>query len=81
MAQTDRVLKIMRILERSNQFQVIGEATNGGEAIKEVILKSPDNFTLPIAIRSYVGGVIGRPVFNLQMAASLLRPNFFGSGR
>ncbi len=37
-----------------------------------VILKSPDNFTLPIAIRSYVGGVIGRPVFNLQMAASVL---------
>jgi ABC-type glycerol-3-phosphate transport system permease component len=37
-----------------------------------VILKSPDNFTLPIAIRSYVGGVIGRPVFNLQMAASII---------
>lgn len=37
-----------------------------------VILKSPDNFTLPIAIRSYVGGVIGRPVFNLQMAASVI---------
>ncbi len=37
-----------------------------------VILKSPDNFTLPIAIRSYVGGVIGRPVFNLQMAASIV---------
>ncbi len=37
-----------------------------------VILKSPDNFTLPIAIRSYVGGVIGRPVFNLQTAASVI---------
>jgi ABC-type glycerol-3-phosphate transport system permease component len=37
-----------------------------------VILKSPDNFNLPIAIRSYVGGVIGRPVFNLQMAASII---------
>ncbi len=37
-----------------------------------VILKSPSNFTLPIAIRSYVGGVIGRPVFNLQMAASII---------
>ena len=37
-----------------------------------VILKSPDNFTLPIAIRSIVGGFVGRPVFNLQMAASII---------
>ncbi len=37
-----------------------------------VILKSPDNFTLPIMIRSIVSGVIGRPVFNLQMAASVI---------
>ena len=37
-----------------------------------VILKSPDNFTLPIAIRSMVGGVIGRPVYHLQMAASVI---------
>ena len=37
-----------------------------------VILKSPSNFTLPIAIRSIVGGLIGRPVFNLQMAASVI---------
>jgi ABC-type glycerol-3-phosphate transport system permease component len=37
-----------------------------------VILKSPSNFTLPIAIRSYVSSTIGRPVFNLQMAASVL---------
>jgi ABC-type glycerol-3-phosphate transport system permease component len=37
-----------------------------------VILKSPENFTLPIAIRSYVSGSIGRPVYNLQMAASII---------
>jgi ABC-type glycerol-3-phosphate transport system permease component len=37
-----------------------------------VILKSPENFTLPLAIRSMVGGVIGRPVYHLQMAASVL---------
>jgi len=37
-----------------------------------VILKSPENFTLPIAIRSYISGTIGRPVYNLQMAASIL---------
>lgn len=37
-----------------------------------VILKSPDNFTLPIAIRSMVGGVIGRPVYHLQMATSVI---------
>jgi ABC-type glycerol-3-phosphate transport system permease component len=37
-----------------------------------VILKSPLNFTLPIAIRSIVGGVIGRPVYNLQMAGSVI---------
>jgi ABC-type glycerol-3-phosphate transport system permease component len=37
-----------------------------------VILKSPDHFTLPIAIRSFVSGVIGRPVYNLQMAASVI---------
>jgi ABC-type glycerol-3-phosphate transport system permease component len=37
-----------------------------------VILKSPSNFTLPIAIRSMVGGVIGRPVYHLQMAASVI---------
>jgi ABC-type glycerol-3-phosphate transport system permease component len=37
-----------------------------------IILKSPENFTLPLAIRSMVGGVIGRPVYHLQMAASVL---------
>jgi ABC-type glycerol-3-phosphate transport system permease component len=37
-----------------------------------VILKSPQNFTLPIAINSYVAGTIGRPVYNLQMAASII---------
>ncbi len=37
-----------------------------------VILKSPENFTLPIAINSYVAGTIGRPVYNLQMAASII---------
>jgi ABC-type glycerol-3-phosphate transport system permease component len=37
-----------------------------------VILKSPENFTLPIAINSYVAGTIGRPVYNLQMAASIV---------
>jgi ABC-type glycerol-3-phosphate transport system permease component len=37
-----------------------------------VILKSPSHFTLPIAINSMVAGVIGRPIFNLQMAASVI---------
>lgn len=37
-----------------------------------VILKSPLNLTLPIAIRSIVAGVIGRPVYNLQMAGSVI---------
>jgi ABC-type glycerol-3-phosphate transport system permease component len=37
-----------------------------------VVLKSPENFTLPIAIRSMVAGVIGRPVYHLQMAASVI---------
>jgi ABC-type glycerol-3-phosphate transport system permease component len=37
-----------------------------------VILKSPTNFTLPIAIRSMVAGTIGRPVYHLQMAASVI---------
>lgn len=37
-----------------------------------IVLKSPENFTLPIAIRTMVGGVLGRPVYNLQMAASVL---------
>ena len=37
-----------------------------------VILKSPQHFTLPIAINSYVAGTIGRPVYNLQMAASIV---------
>ncbi len=37
-----------------------------------VILKSPEMFTLPIAIRSMVGGVIGRPIYHLQMAASVI---------
>jgi multiple sugar transport system permease protein len=27
---------------------------------------------LPIAINSYVAGTIGRPVYNLQMAASIV---------
>jgi two-component system chemotaxis response regulator CheB len=39
---------IIRILERSSLFQVIGEAANGGEAIKEVILKTPDVITLDL---------------------------------
>lgn len=37
-----------------------------------VILKSPQHFTLPIAINSYVASTIGRPVYNLQMAASII---------
>ncbi len=37
-----------------------------------IILKSPENFTLPLAIRSMIGGVIGRPVYHLQMAASVI---------
>jgi len=37
-----------------------------------VILKSPENFTLPIAIRTFIAGTIGRPVYNLQMAASVV---------
>ena len=37
-----------------------------------VILKSPDNFTLPLTIRSLISGGIGRPVYNLQMAGSVI---------
>ncbi|MBN1145751.1 MAG: carbohydrate ABC transporter permease [Anaerolineales bacterium] len=37
-----------------------------------VVLKSPSNHTLPIAIRSMISGVIGRPVYHLQMAASVI---------
>jgi ABC-type glycerol-3-phosphate transport system permease component len=37
-----------------------------------VILKSPLNLTLPIAIRSIIGSMIGRPVYNLQMAGSVI---------
>jgi len=37
-----------------------------------VILKSPEHFTLPLAIRTFIAGTIGRPVYNLQMAASVI---------
>jgi ABC-type glycerol-3-phosphate transport system permease component len=37
-----------------------------------VILKSPSNFTLPLTIRSLISGGIGRPVYNLQMAGSVV---------
>jgi ABC-type glycerol-3-phosphate transport system permease component len=37
-----------------------------------VILKSPSNFTLPLTIRSLVSGGLGRPVYNLQMAGSVI---------
>jgi len=37
-----------------------------------VILKSPSNFTLPLTIRSLVAGGLGRPVYNLQMAGSVI---------
>ena len=36
-----------------------------------VILKSPENFTLPLLIRSLIGPV-GRTVYNVQMAASII---------
>ncbi len=39
---------IVRILSRHPRFEIIGEAANGGEAIKEVILKSPDLITLDL---------------------------------
>lgn len=37
-----------------------------------VILKSPANFTLPLTIRSLIAGGLGRPVYNLQMAGSVV---------
>jgi ABC-type glycerol-3-phosphate transport system permease component len=37
-----------------------------------IILKSPENFTLPLAIRSMIQGTIGRPVYHWQMAASVI---------
>jgi ABC-type glycerol-3-phosphate transport system permease component len=37
-----------------------------------VILKSPANFTLPLSIRSLISGGLGRPVYNLQMAGSVV---------
>ena len=37
-----------------------------------VILKSPTNFTLPLTIQSLVSGGLGRPVYNLQMAGSVV---------
>ncbi len=37
-----------------------------------VILKTPEMFTLPIAIRSMVGSTLGRPIYHLQMAASVI---------
>ena len=37
-----------------------------------VILKSPSTFTLPLTIRSLISGGIGRPVYNLQMAGSVV---------
>ena len=37
-----------------------------------VILKSPENFTLPLTIRSLISGGLGRPVYNLQMAGSVI---------
>jgi len=36
-----------------------------------VVLKSPDNFTLPLVIRSTIGPA-GRTVWNVQMAASVI---------
>lgn len=35
-------------------------------------LKSPDLFTLPLAIRQMVQATIGRPVFHMQMATSVI---------
>lgn len=37
-----------------------------------VILKSPSNFTLPLTIQSLVSGGLGRPIYNLQMAGSVV---------
>jgi len=37
-----------------------------------IILKSPENFTLPLTIRSLIAGGLGRPVYNLQMAGSVI---------
>lgn len=37
-----------------------------------IVMRSPENFTLPLAIRSMVGGVIGRPIYQNQMAASVI---------
>ena len=37
-----------------------------------VILKSPSNFTLPLTIQTLVAGGLGRPVYNLQMAGSVI---------
>jgi two-component system chemotaxis response regulator CheB len=39
---------IVRILHKHPSFTVIGEAANGGEAIKEVIVNSPDLITLDL---------------------------------
>ncbi len=39
---------IVRILHKHPSFIVIGEAANGGEAIKEVIVNSPDLITLDL---------------------------------
>lgn len=37
-----------------------------------VILKSPSNFTLPLTIQTLVAGGLGRPIYNLQMAGSVI---------
>lgn len=37
-----------------------------------VILKKPDLFTLPIAINQMIQSMIGRPVYNQQMAAAVI---------
>jgi ABC-type glycerol-3-phosphate transport system permease component len=36
-----------------------------------IILKSPENFTLPLTINS-LSGPVGRTVYNVQMAASVI---------
>ena len=37
-----------------------------------VILKAPSNFTLPLTISTLVSGGLGRPIYNLQMAGSVV---------
>lgn len=37
-----------------------------------IVVRSPENFTLPLAIRSMIAGVVGRPIYQNQMAASVI---------